>query len=666
MMKRFAMFLAAGSAALISGCGGPEAPESELEAYVSEWQDNDYGGMYEHFTQETKSSMTKKEFTERYKNIMSDIEMDKLQVELPTEEDVKMDNDQTARLPLQIQMETIAGPISFEKEAVMKLEETDEGEEWLIDWDPSFLLPDYDEGDKVRIQTLEAQRGRIFDRNGSSLAVNGTAVSIGVNAGAIDEAGKAQLAKLLGLTTEDINKQLGQSWVQDGYFVPLQTVASSNKELVKKVSTVKGAATASKAVRVYPYGAAAGHLTGYTGEISAEELKENKGYTQGDQIGKRGLEQLFEEQLKETDGVQVFIEKEEEEPVVIAKKEPKNGQDVKVTINAEMQKTLFEQMEGAAGTASAVEPASGDVLALVSSPSFDPNEFARGIPANRYTELQDDPKQPLLNRFAAAYSPGSTMKPITASVAMKAGKLDPAAGKTIEGLQWQKDASWGNYRVTRVSESAGPVNLESAIVASDNIYFAMAALDTGADGMKAGLQSFGFGVKYPFAYPVRESQISNTGTFDSDILLADTGYGQGEVLTSMTHLANAYGAFLNKGTIMRPLLLLDDEPSVWQKELVTEEQASIIRKGLRGVVERGTARAANIEGMAISGKTGTAEIKEKQGTTGKENGLFVSYDANNPSFVLALLVEDAAEAGGSKEAVDKARAFYVKWKTYRK
>ena len=666
MMKRFALLFAVGSAAFISGCSGPDAPETELEAYVNEWQDNDYGGMYTHFTKETKSAMTEKQFTEQYENVMTDIEMNKLKVEIPTEEDVKMDNDQTARLPLKIEMETIAGPISFEKEAVMKLEEKEEGEEWLIDWDPSFLLPDYDKEDKVRIQTLEAERGRILDRNGSSLAVNGAAVSIGVNAGAIDEAGKAQLAKILGITVEEINEQLAQSWVQEGYFIPLQTVASSNESLIGKATAVKGAATSSKAVRIYPYGAAAAHLTGYTGEINAEELKENKGYTQGDQIGKRGLEQLFEKQLKETDGVQIFIEKEKEEPVVIAKKEPKNGQDVKVTVNAEMQKVLFEQLGGAAGSASVVEPASGDVLALVSTPSFDPNEFARGISGKRYTTLQDDPKQPLLNRFAAAYSPGSTMKPITASAAMKAGKLDPAAGKTIQGLQWQKDASWGNYRVTRVSESAAPVTLDSALVASDNIYFAMAALDTGAQGMKAGLESFGFDLEYPFMYPIRQSQISNSGEFDSDILLADTGYGQGEVLTSMTHLANAYGAFLNKGNMMKPLLLLDDEPSVWQKELVTNEQAEVIKKGLRGVVERGTARSANTSGMAISGKTGTAEIKQEQGTTGKENGLFVSYDANNPAFVLALLLEDVAGAGGSKAAVDKAGAFYAKWKSYNK
>ncbi|WP_046174456.1 penicillin-binding transpeptidase domain-containing protein [Domibacillus indicus] len=664
-MKRFAFFLTIGTAAvLLGGCGGPDAPEAELKEYITAWQEGDYNGMYAHFTDETKSAMTEKQFVEQYKKIMTDIEMDKLEVKLPSEDDSKEDNEQTVRLPFSVNMETVAGPVSFEKEAVMKLEETEDGKEWLIDWDPAYLLPHYAEGDKVRIQALEAERGRIFDRNGSSLAVNGTAVEIGVNAGAVDETGKTALAAVLGIEKTFIDEQLSQSWVQDGYFVPLKTAASSDEALIQKATAIKGVTTSSKPVRVYPYGAAAAHLTGYTGEINAEELKENKGYEQGDQIGKRGLEQLFEKQLKETDGVQIFIEKEKEEPVVIAKKEPKNGQDVSVTVDAEMQKTLFEQYKGSAGTASAVDPKTGDVLALVSSPSFDPNQFALGISGEKYAAFEKDPKQPLLNRFAASYSPGSTIKPITASVAMKAGKLNPSEGKTITGLQWQKDASWGNYRVTRVSESSAPVTLESAIVASDNIYFAMAALDTGAEQMKSGLQSFGFGEDNPFIYPLRDSQISNSGDFDSDILLADTGYGQGEVLTTMTHLANVYGAFLNNGNIMKPLLLLEDESSVWKKEMVTAEQAALIKNGLRGVVERGTARAANIDGLAISGKTGTAEIKAEQGTTGKENGLFVSYDANNPSFVLAFLVEDAAGAGGSKLAVQKAGAFYQKWKVF--
>lgn len=664
-MKRIPVLFLLFTVLWLSGCSGPASPAERLMEYTKAWTKGDLNSMYMYFSAETKKNMDKEEFIERYEKLMNDLEIKPSNVQLPDEEDVQKDNEQTARLSFSAKMSTVAGDIPFDKEAVMKLEETEEGKAWMIDWDPSYFLPNLEEGDKVRIQRLNGERGRIFDRNGSLLAGNGTAVQIGATAGEMDDKGKQQLAEVLSMSVEDINKQLTESWVQAGYFVPLKTVAEKEEALVKKATAIQGATASAKAVRVYPYGAAAAHLTGYVGDVNAEEMEENEGdYKEGDQIGKRGLEQLFEKKLRETDGVQIFIEKEKQEPIVIAKTEPKKGQDIQVTVHAELQKLLYAEMAGAAGAASAIHPKTGEVMALLSSPSFDPNEFARGIASDRYKALQDDPLQPLLNRFVGAYSPGSTIKPITAAVAMKAGKLDPAAGKVIEGLQWQKDSSWGQYHVTRVSESTAPVTLESAFIASDNIYFAMAALDTGAEQMKKGLQEFGFGEEVPFKYPLRDSQISNSGEFDNDIMLADTGYGQGEVLTSMTHLASAYGPLLNGGTMMKPVLLMDEEQTVWKKELVTEAQAALIQKGLRGVVEKGTAKAANVEGMSISGKTGTAELKSEQGTTGKENGLFVAYDANQPDFVLALHVEDAAEQGGSKLAVDKVASLFLKWKDY--
>ncbi|OKL36380.1 penicillin-binding transpeptidase domain-containing protein [Domibacillus mangrovi] len=665
-MKRIPVLISLLAVLWLSGCSGPASPAERLAEYAAAWKTSDLESMYTYFSAETKKNMDKQEFVDRYEKLTNDLEIKSSAVKLPDEEDVQKDNEQTARLSFSAKISTIAGDIPFKKEVVMKLEETEEGKAWMIDWDPSYFLPKLEEDAKVRIQTLPGERGRIFDRNGSSLAVNGRAVQIGATAGKMDDKGKQQLAQLLSMSVEEINKQLTQSWVQDGYFVPLKTVAEKEEALIEKATAIQGATASAKAVRVYPYGAAAAHLTGYVGDVNAEEMKENEGgYKEGDQIGKRGLEQLFEKKLRETDGVQIFIEKEKQEPVVIAKTEPQNGEDIQVTVHAELQKLLYSEMAGTAGTASAVDPKTGEVLAILSSPSFDPNEFARGIAGDRYAELQADPLQPLLNRFVGAYSPGSAIKPITAAVAMKAGKLDPAAGKEIGGLQWQKDSSWGQYHVTRVSASTAPVTLESALITSDNIYFAMAALDTGAEQMKSGLQAFGFGEEFPFEYPLRESQLSNSGEFDRDIILADSGYGQGELLTSMTHLASAYGPFLNGGTMMKPVLLMGEEPSVWKKELVTEEQAVLIQKGLRGVVEKGTAKAANIEGMLISGKTGTAEIKAEQGTTGKENGLFVAYDANQPDFVLAIHVEDVAGKGGSKLAVDQAAGLFLKWKEHR-
>src|SRR5690606_25437295 len=134
------------------------------------WKTGDLDSMYTYFSAETKKNMDKKEFVERYEKLTSDLEIKPSDIKLPDKEDVQKDNKQTARLSVSAKIGTIAGDIPLEKEAIMKLEETEEGEAWMIDWDPSYFLPNLEEGDKVRIQTLDGKRGRIFDRNGSSLA----------------------------------------------------------------------------------------------------------------------------------------------------------------------------------------------------------------------------------------------------------------------------------------------------------------------------------------------------------------------------------------------------------------------------------------------------------------------------------------------------------------
>lgn len=174
-----------------------------------------------------------------------------------------------------------------------------------------------------------------------------------------------------------------------------------------------------------------------------------------------------------------------------------------------------------------IQPKTGDVLALVSTPAFDPNDFISGMSSSTYTKLEKDPGKPLINRFALTYAPGSTIKPVTAAIALDTGTTTAAATKTITGTSWQKSADWGSYKVTRVHANNSPENMEKALVLSDNIFFAQTALDIGADKFAKGLKGFGFGEDIPFAYPLKASQISSTGKFSSDIQLADTGYGKG-------------------------------------------------------------------------------------------------------------------------------------------
>jgi penicillin-binding protein 3 len=203
------------------------------------------------------------------------------------------------------------------------------------------------------------------------------------------------------------------------------------------------------------------------------------------------------------------------------------------------------------------------------------------------------------------------------------------------------------------------VDLENALITSDNIYFAMTAVDTGAENFKKGLESFGFDEELDYAFPTKASSISNDG-LNSETLLADSGYGQGQVLMSPLHLAAAYTPFLNEGNLIKPTLLKSKaaEPTVWHEDVLPAEGANAITEGLRGVVEdeRGSAHRPAVDGLTIAGKTGTAELKQsKDDENGKENGWFVAYDYDNQDMLISMMIEDVKNKGGSHYTVEKVK-----------
>lgn len=418
-------------------------------------------------------------------------------------------------------------------------------------------------------------------------------------------------------------------------------------------------------MREYPYGEALSHLSGYIGVITEKQLaeREDEGYTAVDFIGRQGLELLLEDRLRGKDGMRIFIEKSQEgaEAITVAETPAVNGETISLTINAELQKTTYEAMRGEAGTSAAVDPKTGETLALVSSPGFDPNEFMLGISGDRYKELEENPLNPLFNRFKASYAPGSSLKPMTAAIGLEAGTLNPAEGLTIKGETWQKDKSWGDFRVTRVhGEAPNPIDLNKALVYSDNIYFAQEALDMGSKTFVEGLKGFGFGEEIPFAYSMKSSQISNNGKLSSEGQLADTSFGQGEMLTNILHLASMYEVFITDGVMYKPTLFLDEEDAqVWKERLVSSENAKLLRTSLRNVVVDGFAQSANLPSISLAGKTGTAELKAATEDKGKENGFFVTYNSENPSFILAMMIEGVEDNNGSAYVAELVSKVFV-------
>lgn len=427
---------------------------------------------------------------------------------------------------------------------------------------------------------------------------------------------------------------------------------------------VPGVLFQQKKLRVYPLGEAAAHLTGYVGEINAEQLErlKDKGYKAGDVIGKAGLEQVLEDQLRGTDGVVVAIEDASgQRKSVLAEKAAVPGTSFQLTVDAGLQKTIYEEIKADASSAAAIEPRTGEVLALLSSPSYDPNAFARGLSAKQYAAWNDDPRHPFLNRFSKGYAPGSSFKIVTAALGLDAGTLDPDKAVEISGLKWTKDGSWGSYYVKRV-HAVNPVDLSKALTYSDNIYFAQAALALGKDKFAEDAAKFGIGEAIPIVYPLAKSQLSNKG-LKSEIQLADSGYGQGEVTMTSLHVALAFSAIVNGGNIAYPRLTLADDPDspqVWKAAAMTPESADILKKDLVQAVAspEGVGHGAYIQGSSIAGKTGTAELKASKGTQGEENGWFVGFDANDPKLLLAVMVEDVSGRGGSTYVTPKVKRIF--------
>lgn len=252
------------------------------------------------------------------------------------------------------------------------------------------------------------------------------------------------------------------------------------------------------------------------------------------------------------------------------------------------------------------------------------------------------------------------MKLITASIGLNSRVLNADDKVNIDSLSWQKNSSWGNYYITRVHNTTTPISLREAVKYSDNIYFAQLALKIGSENLINGIKNFGIGEKMTFEYPMTESSISNNGNLDKEILLADTGYGQGELMVTPLNMALAYSALANNGNIMNPRLVLssDATPTVWKESAIKSENLSTLIEDFSAMVndEDGAAHEAKITGYNTA-KTGTAEIKSSQDdTNGTENGWFVAVDTTSSKLAVAMIVEDVKDRGGSSIPVPKVKA----------
>lgn len=662
MKKRWMLLLIFVLIAVVTGCNKNDpTPDERLSQYIKLWNDEKFKEMYAFLSTEAKKNVSEEEFVSRYEKIYKDLSIKDLEITYKKpSDDEKFDKVEKAEIPFSVKMNSMAGEISFDNQATLVKEERDKDENWYINWDTTYIFSELGPDDKISVNTIPAERGSIVDKNENPMAMNGVIYEVGLvpeQMGDNPDAVISNLAKLLDIKKETIEKAIQADWVQPSFFVPIKKVATGDRAYLDKLFALPGVQKQDTKGRIYPFGESAAHLIGYIGSITAEELEENKGkgYSSTDVIGKRGLEQVLEERLKGTNGEEISIKKADGSTVTLAKKDVKNGENVKLTIDADLQKEIYEKMDGEAGAATAINPQTGETLALVSSPAFDPNKMIVGLTTSEKEAYDNNKLDPFTNRFKNKYAPGSVMKPLVAAAALTEGVITPEQERKITTKKWQKDKSWGGYYVTRVHTSSEPVNLADALIYSDNIYFAQTALDLGKDKFAAELKKFGFEEPFTYAYPI---ETSTYGKLDTEQLLADSGYGQGHVEMSVIHLATAYTPFVNGGNLITPVLLDSEEKSkVWKEKIMDESVANTISDDLQQVIEspHGTARAGKISGKTFAGKTGTAELKEKQGEKGTENGWYVTYDKGIKNLLIAMMMESVQDKGSSGYVVKKVK-----------
>lgn len=644
---------------LINSCSKVDKEQQIFDSYTQKWIQNDYSGMYQMLSNDSKTNISEEDFITRYSNIFSAINANNLLLEATSDKE-KVDDMIT--IPFKLTFNTTAGDITLTDYKLVLIKED---KEFKVKWDESLIFPQMIKDDKVRVDTITSKRGSILDKDNNPLAQDGLLNTIGIYPAKFNLSNVdikiTEIANILDISEENIRAKLEEN-TNPEHFIPLVDILPNDS----KVSTLSnreedGILIYEKTGRVYLTDEAFGRLIGYVGNITAEELEDNKdkGYNDTSLIGKAGLEQVYEETLRGKDSVEIYIERGSEK-ITIAKKEGENGKDIKTSIDSALQSKIYSEMANEKGAATAINPKTGEVLAMVSAPSYDSNIFTTYVTKTQKAKWEETNNADEINRFNKTYSPGSTMKLLTSVIGLQNGVIDPNATRDIQGLSWQKDSSWGDFKITRVTDPGKPENLNDAVNHSDNIYFGQIALELGSEKFINGVKNFGFGEALPFEYPMQESQISNDGSLNKEILLADTGYGQGEIMVTPLHVALAYSALANNGNIMQPRLVISEnaEEKIWKQGAISKDALPTLIDSFTALINDSGATISDgaVPGFRVAGKTGSAEIKESQDdTTGTENGWFVSVDPDTSKISLSMIIEDVKGRGGSHVTVPKVR-----------
>ena len=533
------------------------------------------------------------------------------------------------------------------------------------------------DGNRIRIVPSMAPRGTFYDRNGELLVTNrpGFSVSLLPLTAPISDDVIARLSDLLKVPTDEIKTKIaGHSG-----FNPIRIKTDVTPDIVSIIEEQKsqypGVVIEVTPIRDYILKQEGAHTFGYVSEINDTELEKMKdeGYKSGDIIGKFGIEKIYDKELRgENGGQQVEVDVSGKPVQILGRKEPVPGDDLELTIDIKLQqaaeKAVDEQLTqiGAHAAAAVVtNPQTGEILAMVSRPAFDPNLFAHGISSKDWNQLNNNPYHPMDNKtITGEYPPGSTFKIVTGTAALTEGVVTPDEQIFDSGHHWIIPK--GNAD----GEALGWLNFRSALAHSDNVYFYEMGNRLGIDRLEKYARMFGLGAKTGIDLPYEASGLVANRRYkeknfdDGEWYLSETfdaAIGQGFNLVTPLQAAMVMGEIAADGKRYKPhvvnriiapdgSVVKDFQPELLSQLDVPEEDIKLVQDGLHDVTKYGTA-ASSFRGFTvdIAGKTGTAENSQ-----GRDHGWFVAYGPfDNPNVVVAVIVENGGY--GSQSAVPIGR-----------
>ncbi|WP_033169902.1 penicillin-binding protein 2 [Selenomonas sp. ND2010] len=533
------------------------------------------------------------------------------------------------------------------------------------------------EGNRIRIIPSMAPRGTFYDCNGELLVQNrpGFTVSLLPLTAPISEDVIERLSELIKVPVADIKKKIA---MHSG-FDPIRIKADVTPDIVTIIEEQKenypGVVIEVLPIRDYMNKQEAAHTYGYVSEINDTELEKMKddGYKTGDIIGKFGLEKVYDKELRgENGGQQVEVDVSGRPVEILGKKDPIPGDDLYLTIDKNLQaaaeKAVDEQLKAInahAAAAVALNPQTGEILAIVSRPAFDPNLFAHGISNKDWNALNNNPYHPMDNKaISGEYPPGSTFKIVTGTAALTEGVVSPEELINDTGRHWiiPKGNSEG--------EALGLINFRQAMAHSDNVYFYEMGNRLGIDRLEKYARMFGLGkttgvdLPYEASGLVANRRYKELNFEDGEWYLSETfdaAIGQGFNLVTPLQAAMVMGEIAADGKRYRPhvvkrivgpdgKVIKEFQPELLSTLDVDPNVIKLVQDGLHDVTKYGTA-ASSFQGFTIdiAGKTGTAENSH-----GRDHGWFVAYGPfDNPNIVVAVIVEQGGF--GAQSAVPIGR-----------